>query len=163
MSALRGGRATLVLLLCCVLLAGLVTAQLTDHTRANPAHPAGAPPGEPPEDPVQPVYTSYDPPPRAAFNEILERPLFLQGRRPPETPQPMKTVAPPVVRLNLRLLGVAMTQDTQVALVRNLDNNELLRLTQGEQHQGWTVASVEAGLAVLKRDELIVELNLEVD
>ena len=160
MSTLRGGHATTVLLVCCVLLAGLVTAQFTDKT-TSPLYTADAPAGDVADDEIQLAYVNYEPPDRAAFNGILERPLFTQGRRPPEPPKPQKTAVRPVVRLHLRLLGVAMTQDTQVALVRDLGSNELLRLEQGMEHQGWTVATVAPGQAVLTRDEQVLELDLE--
>ena len=166
MSTVRVGRATtMLLLLCCLLLAGLVTAQLTDRTKDRPNSLPSATVAEPAEaaPELPPAYMRYDPPSRAAFDEILERPLFLQGRRPPEAaPEPAKPAAPRV-RPQLQMLGVAVTQDTQVALVLDIKSRQLLRFVQGTQHQGWTVTSVESGQAVLQRGEEVLELHLDQD
>ena len=105
---------------------------------------------------------SFTPPPVNVFNEILERPLFTNGRLPPD--QPLQTANDqPKVQLRLRLEGVATVGDKRIALVRDLSNNELLRLQQGMQHQGWKVNEVKPESTEFKRGNETTELLFDIE
>jgi hypothetical protein len=107
---------------------------------------------------------TYGAPARAAFDEILKRPLFVPDRRPPAIPEPVVPEQPepePEVGIEVRLEGVATVGDTRVAILRDLGSNTGLRLSEGMEYQGWTLGSVEAQRAVLVRDGRILELKLE--
>ncbi len=114
--------------------------------------------------PVSQPDTTYTPPGIEAFDEILARPLFVPGREPPEAPLAANaTPAVESVPMRLRLEGVAITPETRVAVVRDLRSNELLRLGEGMSHDGWRVAQVLAGRAVMQRGTATEELKLELD
>ena len=65
--------------------------------------------------------------------------------------------------MRLRLEGVAITPQTRVAVVRDLASNQLLRLAEGAEHQGWVVETVHPAGATLKQGQQTQELVLEVD
>jgi len=48
-------------------------------------------------------------------------------------------------------------------VIRDKSSNELVRLAEGETHQGWVVESVNASSATLKRGEQTHELTLELN
>jgi general secretion pathway protein N len=100
-----------------------------------------------------------------AFSEILERPLFTEGRTPPQQPTPEQTSVSPVkqTQLTLRLEGIALTPAARIAVVRDITSNKLLRLAEGEEHQGWEVESIRATGATFKRGEQTQELTLELN
>ncbi len=77
---------------------------------------------------------------------IIERPLFLLGRRPaPKEPEPVRpaTVAKPLKGLDLA--AIMITPRRSVALVRDAATGENERLSSGDKIRGWTVKSVEKG------------------
>jgi hypothetical protein len=106
--------------------------------------------------------SAYFPPRLDDLAEMLDRPLFYADRRMPVQPKPTAApVAPTPLRLQLE--GVAITADSRVAVLRDLKNNQLLQLTEGMSHDGWTLDAVTASSATFKRDAEIQELPLEAD
>jgi len=160
-----GNRLTPVLLAACVLFGIIVAVEWLVLSRQNgtsigndtqPAVAADA----------QPTRTSYAAPDFETFSEILERPLFTEGRTPPEPPTPEQAAAlkPGMQKqLTMRLEGVALTPVARIAVVRDISSNTLLRLAEGATHQGWVVESINATSATLKRGEQVHELTLELD
>jgi hypothetical protein len=63
----------------------------------------------------------------------------------------------------MRLEGIALTPEARIAVVRDIPTNKLLRLAEGDKHQGWVVVSVEATSATLKQGERTHQLMLELD
>jgi hypothetical protein len=109
---------------------------------------------------------SYLAPDFATFSEILERPLFTEGRTPP--PEPTAEQAAAVTpgkqtQLTMRLEGIALTPAARIAVIRDKSSNKLVRLAEGETHQGWVVESVNASSATLKRGKQTHELALELN
>jgi hypothetical protein len=101
-----------------------------------------------------------------AYDEITQRPLFVEGRLPPPEPE-KKTVETRIPRkpLRLKLEGVAMMPDNRVAIIRDLDTNELLRVSQGMNKNDWKVESVDSQSATIVRkgERLILKLEIEED
>ncbi len=95
------------------------------------------------------------------FSEILARPLFTEGRLPDEVPEPEKVLTEQVGLPKLKLEGVVISPESRVAVVRDLTNNELLRLIEGMIHAGWRVATVNTDEAVLEREGETHQLPLE--
>jgi len=96
----------------------------------------------------------------AAFSEITERPLFMDDRQPP--PEPKKTARAAVISpLRLQLVGVAITPESRIALVRDLSSNKMLHLAAGMKHQNWELVSVTKTVATFKRGEQSQELTLK--
>jgi hypothetical protein len=76
--------------------------------------------------------------------EILKRPLFTPGRQPPE----VKIVKAEPPKLQGRLAGVMLRQDTRVALFTR-PGGKPISVKEGETIDGWTTAKIEAGRVVL--------------
>ncbi|MEW8505131.1 MAG: type II secretion system protein N [Candidatus Thiodiazotropha sp.] len=99
-----------------------------------------------------------------AYDEITQRPLFVEGRLPPAEPEPEKAVTrKPHKPLRLKLEGVAMMPENRVAIIRDLDTNELYRVAQGMNKNDWKVESVDSESATIVRKRERVELKLEID
>ena len=153
-------RSTLALLIVCVVLAAIVAIELAYPAKAGETGVAAA----------EPALTEaprfdesvYFPPRMDDLAEMLERPLFYTDRRMPVPPKP--TVAPAALTpLRLKLEGVAITADSRVAVLRDLKNNQLLQLTEGMSHDGWSLDAVTASGATFKRGAEVEELPLEAD
>ncbi|MGB5472038.1 MAG: hypothetical protein WBQ78_01005 [Gammaproteobacteria bacterium] len=156
-----GNRLTPFLLLACALMAVLVAAEWYFATQTRISDPAESRPGS--DNAVPLTRMTYKAPPIGMFDEILERPLFSEGRQPPAEPATSeKPVAkgPPV---RLQLEGVVITPESRIVVVRDLGNNQLLQLAEGMSHQGWTVERVQSAGATFTRGEERLELALEPD
>ncbi len=100
-------------------------------------------------------------PPFDRFQASLKRPLFHPGRRPlperpPLAPPPVvEALPPPPVAFKLR--GAIITPESRMAILEGGEANESLRLAEGEDLKGWTLASIEARRATFKlRDQTFV-------
>lgn len=89
--------------------------------------------------------------PLARFDEIVQRPLFIEGRRPPpevdasaeeEKPKP----PPPVkTRPAMILTAVLMVDNQKKAVFRTIDKKQPFQnLTLGEEINGWVVADIQS-------------------
>ncbi len=103
---------------------------------------------------------SLSPPGMAELADMLDRPLFFVDRRMPEPPAD-QAPAPPPTPLRLQLEGVAMTSGASVAVLRNLADNQLVQLAEGDMHDGWTLDSVGANSASFSRGAQVSELTLD--
>ncbi len=113
------------------------------------------------QDPPQTERVYFEAPELALFAEIAERPLFSPDRRPPKAKVVVSEDAETLViraavpaerPLQVMLLGVASTNDTQSAILQvDGAGSELLRL--GETVQGWTISSIGEDSVVFTRDE----------
>ena len=105
----------------------------------------------------------YLPPRLDDMTEILDRPLFFADRKMPPEPKPgTEPVAPPTP-LRLTLEGVAITSESRIAVLRNLNNNQLLQLEEGMSHEGWTLDGVTASGVSFKRGAQVADLTLDPD
>lgn len=157
-------RLTPLLAILCVVMAGVVAVEWRALTQPPPS---AALVTEMPKDTpaiAQPQVAFFLPPAIETFSEILDRPLFTEGRQPP--PEPEVEVAKPVekqVPLQLALEGVAITPEERIAVVRDLRTKKLLRLAEGSKHQGWELESVHASGVTLRRGEQTRDLELEIN
>jgi type II secretory pathway component PulC len=159
-----GNRLSPALLTACVLFGVIVAFEWVALSRqdgiatGSDAQPAAAAD-------VQLTRTIYAAPDFEAFSEILERPLFTEGRTPPEPPTAEQAAVSPVkqTQLTMRLEGIALTPEARIAVIRDMTSNKLLRLAEGAEHQGWVVESIHPTGATFKRGEQTQELMLELD
>lgn len=93
------------------------------------------------------------------FAAILERPVFFKDRKLPPKPAAEPTAAPTPIRLKLE--GIAIVADARIAVLRNLADNQLVQLSEGMSHSGWTLEAVAADRAVFRRGDQVSELSLE--
>jgi hypothetical protein len=152
-------RATQALIAGNALLVALVALQIL-----SPAAPSAEAMQVPPEDEAKmPEFAdvSLNPPALSALSDMVERPLFLSTRRVPE---PEEAAPPPPPKpIRLKLIGVALAGGSRVALLRNLVNNQLIHLAEGETHDGWSLDTVGAQSASFSRGPQVAELPLEIE
>ncbi len=125
--------------------------------------PAGAPvaTAAPEAAPELPLEAEFEMRPLETFSETLERPLFMATRRPPE-PQP-EVDAPPPARpeaVGMELNGIVISPTGRRALLRPLKSREVVRATEGQVIEGWTVQSILPDRVILQRDGVSEELRL---
>jgi hypothetical protein len=151
------GRSTQLLVVANVAVAMLVTLQLL--TPATPG--ASATEGALLDNATMPEFSavSLSPPALSGLAEMLERPLFFTNRRMPvpEKAEP----PPPPTPLRLKLVGIAISGGSRVALLRNQVNNQLMQLAEGENHDGWSLDAVSSQAATFSRGPQVTQLPLE--
>ncbi len=150
-------RARLALGLLCAALGGLLALELAAGVgtpapvaAAGPPQPAALPgEGEPP--------AAFELDPLESYAEVLERPVFVEGRRPVAT-----AVAGPALALDsVRLVGVVRTPAGIRALVEQGNPPRLERLGEGAALGGWTVEGISADRVTLARGGERTELRLK--
>ena len=96
-----------------------------------------------------------------AFDVISKRPLFVEGRRPPEE---LPTVQEPVVKdmdlQGLDLKAVLITPQLTVAWVKDQKTGAIDKVKPGKKIRGWTVQAVKPDLLMLSSGERTAELQL---
>ena len=159
MPTISANRSTVALLLLCLLLALIVALEWlypTNIANTEVVTVESALTEEP--DFVESVYL---PPQMDDLSEMLDRPLFYADRRMPVEPEAIVAPAIALAPMRLKLEGIAIAMDTRVAVLRDLGNNQLVQLTEGMSHDGWTLESLTADGAVFKRGTEIAEVPLE--
>ncbi len=160
-----GNRLTPALLAACGLFGVIVAIEWVALSRQDGIETSSDTPPAAAAD-AQLTRASYLAPDFETFSEILERPLFTEGRTPP--PEPTAEQAAAVTpgkqtQLMMRLEGIALTPTARIAVIRDKSSNKLVRLAEGETHEGWVVESVNASSATLKRGKQTHELTLELN
>lgn len=112
-----------------------------------------------------PAYTDAEfiPVPQSNYAEILERPLLFESRRMPPEPEVAAEPAQQKSPLRLKLEGVAISSNSRVALLRDLGNKQLMQLTEGMSHDGWTLASVHSSAVIFRRGDDVSRILLETE
>ncbi len=153
-----GWLASAFLLGVCLALAALVYAQV--QMEAPGPAPAGAG-GETPPLAALPAPPSYAMAPVEDFSTILERPLFSPTRRPPA--EGVAAAAAPEPALQVTLVGVIISSEEQIAIVRLKDAGRFARLSVGDSFQGWVLDSIEPSRVTFRRGDLEEHIELTYD
>jgi hypothetical protein len=104
----------------------------------------------------------FEPQPLIHYAEIVERPVFIDARRPQEDEAPAPPEPPPEPDQPLDLIGVLLIPGGAAALLRPTEPNApVLRIAQGETVNGWQLQSVSADRVVLRKGAEIRELMLK--
>lgn len=103
--------------------------------------------------------------PEQSFVSMVDRPLFIKGRRPvPEAPADIKkAVAKPSGPFSWQLNGVYTKNSSLYALLSRsvrLPKGNFKKLTQGAEIDGWTLTQVQKDKVVLTQDGMQKELLL---
>ena len=103
-----------------------------------------------------------------AFAEIVERPLFMENRRPYSAPAPIVINEPepqlpvePDITEQIILRATIIIGEKRIALIQELANGKQLRLSQGEQFNGWTLAGVETNAISMKKGDEVKQIELK--
>jgi len=113
-----------------------------------------------------PIVTAL--PPIAAFAEIESRPLFRPSRRPPmaaEAPKQVEAPPPQTATASLpsyTLVGVFLSDDDRVAMLKLAINNEVKTVRVGEILDSWRVAQIDDGEVVLRNSEREIRIAFPV-
>lgn len=103
------------------------------------------------------------PPLEQTYTEVLARPLFVPGRRPPPPPPPVVPPKPAMRKGQFMLVGVILTKDKNVALLREIATGKVSRVERGKEINGILVASMEKERVVLKQwddqEELVLKFQ----
>jgi len=94
--------------------------------------------------------------------DMLERPLFYTDRRLP-APQVEAAPAAPLTPLRLKLEGIAIAGGARVAVLRNLNGNQLIQLAEGDAHDGWTLDAIGSTSVTFSRGAQTSALQLDPD
>jgi len=95
------------------------------------------------------------------LGDMLERPLFYTDRRLP-APQ-VEAPTAPLTPLRLKLEGIAIAGGSRVAVLRNLNGNQLIQLAEGDAHDGWTLDAIGSTSATFSRGTQTTALQLDPD
>ena len=87
--------------------------------------------------------------PPETFSEIIERPLFMDTRRPWVAPvstdsnkhKGLRQTEPDILTL-ISLSAIVITNEQRIALIEDKRTGKLQQLHQGEMYGGWTLADV---------------------
>jgi hypothetical protein len=100
------------------------------------------------------------------YSEVVERPLFVESRRPPEeeeqVSEPAKQPQLPEKRPSYLLTGVMMTPERRTAFLKSVSDGEAKRVKQGDTLDGWLVKRVESRRVVLAQGSRSQVLKLQV-
>jgi type II secretory pathway component PulC len=94
------------------------------------------------------------------YQAVLERPLFSPNRRPPLEDPMMTSVSKD---FDFELKGVVIDDDVRTALFRRRADGQIVRLTKGDEIEGWRLLEVELDFVVIERDgqEEVLELAFD--
>ncbi len=125
--------------------------------------------------PLQP----FKPLPLPRYMEIVERPVFIEARRPEQDEVAAPPAPPPPASDQpLRLIGVVLLPNSAAALLRpeepeaaapprpraapasKASKPKVLRIPQGGMIDGWRLETVQADKVVLRKDQEVRELAL---
>ncbi len=155
----RKSRPSILLLGVCLIAGFVVYMELN----ADPDFRAAGVPAAPPSEAVPLAQTAPDfaMPSLDDFSEIVERPLFLDTRRPPEPTEEPPKVRPGVKRNLFALRGVIITAADRVALIEHLRSRELIRASEGQIIYDWRVHSILRDRVILRQAGATEEIKLE--
>lgn len=102
------------------------------------------------------------PPLEQTYTEVLERPLFVPTRRLPP-PAPVDAPQSAMRKGQFILLGVILTKDTKIAMLREIANNKVWRVEQGKEINGMLLEKLESDKITLKqgddREEVVLKIK----
>lgn len=96
-------------------------------------------------------------PPAAVFSDIVDRPLFVETRRPPAAEQVASQGEPPP---QWNLVGTAITAADRAALLFDSRNRKFLVMRAGASQAGWELADISPEGVVLEKGEAKHEIKL---
>lgn len=127
------------------------------------ALPAAAQEGETTTPSAAPAFAL---PPLDQLNAIIERPLFLRGRRPLESPEPEPAEAEetpvPEAGAQMILAGIATDQaERAVAIIQDVNSGASFRAWIGDEVAGWRIETIRPRVVILVRGVEEVEVSLD--
>lgn len=99
-------------------------------------------------------------PPVSQLTEMVERPLFFEGRvRPVEAaPAPAAPGEPPG---KIILVGVVISPDEETALVKPVGGDEVVPVSVGQSINSWKLEEIRHDRIVIRWEDRVEEVNIE--
>jgi hypothetical protein len=146
------GAPTAIAAALCTLLAIVLTLELLPGRKAADSARASQPGKKPAVNLSR--HDDFILPPLQQFREIVDRPLFVQTRRPAAVDKSASAVAgQPDASLNQISLSAVIVSSTQrIALFRNTQDKKTIRVEEGKPLQGWLLKEVLAESVTLARE-----------
>ncbi len=163
MTGSRAYRIPLLLALLCALLGWFVWNQLRSPEPGKAGSAAAkstVAAAEVPELPPPPVFKMR---PKEDFIAIIERPIFIQSRRPVVNAPSAAPVRQTRQELDVTLKGVIITDTESLVLLSRGDGEEDISLAVGDHLNGWTLSKVQSNKAFFDRDGEEAVLSLVFD
>ena len=107
--------------------------------------------------------------PQEAFSEIVERPLFMENRRPyvppvskgPKEPKRPHQVETDILTL-ISLSAIVITKDKRIALIEDNRTRKLQQLRRGETFNGWTLTDIRTNSIAMQKGQDTRQIELVV-
>ena len=99
------------------------------------------------------------------YPQLVERPLFMESRRPsqpappkpPEPPPPPKPEAPPAI--NFKVMGILETPEGKMALIADA-KGKYKRLKVNDSMDGWQIADIKPDRVLIEQNGFNEDLSL---
>lgn len=110
-------------------------------------------------------------PPITEFQEIINRPLFMENRQPyvqlepeieSEEPDLQENIIAAPTAQQFMLTAVIITPETSTAIIQSGKNRELQHIIIGEKIDDWTLVEVHQQHIILKQGDTIQTVELEI-
>ncbi len=107
--------------------------------------------------------------PLETFSEIIERPLFMENRRPfvppvstgsKESKRPRQ--AEPDISTQISLSAIVIADEKGIALIENKRDRKLQKLQLGETYNGWTLSDIQANHIAMQKGPETRQIKLVV-
>ncbi len=136
-----------ILLVVSVLLTGSAIAPWLRDPMATGGNPETGATGR------QTPFDFSDPGPLAAYDEIIQRPVFVASRRPALVPAANMGQTGELLLLDrYPVVGVVIAGEQRLVLIRKAAGDTVSRIEQGAELDGWTLTEVS-------RERLVLEMG----
>ena len=151
---------TTILSFVCALLLAILVSELLFPPSSSVITPEAS---QTPQSPLPMKKDDFSLSPLSQFQAIIERPLFLQSRRP--IPGATTETSPTVskeTRLNqYSLTAVVIVPDKRLALLRSTTDKKIHKIEEGQDLQGWKLKEIKDDSALFQQVNESQELRLQ--
>lgn len=151
---------TAVLGFVCALLLAILVSELLFPPSPSVIMPEAS---QTPQSPLPVKKDDFSLSPLSQFQAIVERPLFLQSRRPiPGATTETSPTASKETRLNqYSLTAVIIVPDKRLALLRSTTDKKIHKIEEGQDLQGWKLKEIKDESALFQQVNENQELRLQ--
>jgi hypothetical protein len=151
---------TAVLGFVCTLLLAILVSELLFPPSPSVIMPEAS---RTPQSPLPVKKDDFSLPSLSQFQAIIERPLFLQSRRPvPSATTETSPTASKETRLNqYSLTAVVIVPDKRLALLRSTTDKKIHKIEEGQDLQGWKLKEIKDESALFQQVNESQELRLQ--
>ncbi len=99
------------------------------------------------------------------FEEITQRPLFSSDRQPAKEVAEQETIQAPARNPDLKLTGIVLSDEGQVALIKSRKDPKLKRIKLEESINGWKLIEIKSNSVKLesRNQQITLEMTRKAD